>query len=148
MYELADFAADKWGRTVFFHPSLSMTEKTERAVYYGELLLGAFDSTGDDFFLMLAMAFLVRMENDLFYRGGTDENVTAVMEKLLQTAKKLAERMTENKPLRDSYADRRALDEKENVLERLLHSRLHARSGRRAELLKNPAYAEVLQKYS
>ena len=148
MYELADFAADKWGRTVFFHPSLSMAEKTERAVHYGEVLLGAFDSTGDDFFLMLAMAFLVRMENDLFYRGGKDEEVAAVLEKLLQAAKKLAERMAENKPLRDSYADRRALEDPENVLERFLHSRLHARGGRRAELLKNPVYAAVLQKYS
>ena len=148
MYELVDFAADKWGRTVFFHPSLSMAEKTERAVHYGELLLSAFDSTGDDFFLMLAMAFLVRMENDLFYRGGKDEEVAAVMERLLQAAKKLAERMAENKPLRDSYMDRRALDGEENVMERFLHSRLHARSGRRAELLKNPVYAAVLRKYS
>ena len=32
MYELGDFAADKLGRTVFFDPSLSMSEKTERAI--------------------------------------------------------------------------------------------------------------------
>lgn len=38
MYELGDFAADKLGRTVFFDPSLSMSEKTERAILYGDLI--------------------------------------------------------------------------------------------------------------
>ena len=45
MYELADFAADKLGRTVFFDPSLSMEQKTERALRYGELLRSAYDET-------------------------------------------------------------------------------------------------------
>ena len=42
MYELADFSADKLGRTVFFDPCLSMDEKTERALKYGELLMNAY----------------------------------------------------------------------------------------------------------
>lgn len=75
MYDLVDFAADKLGRTVFFNPSLSMEEKTERALQYGELMLDAFEQTGDDFFLVLSESFLGRMENDLVYRGGTDEEV-------------------------------------------------------------------------
>lgn len=39
MYELCDLAADKFGRTVFFDPSLSMSEKKERAILYGDLKL-------------------------------------------------------------------------------------------------------------
>ena len=64
MYELIDFAADKLGRTVFFNPSLSMEEKAEHALQYGDLMLNAFEETGEAFFLMLARSFLGRMEND------------------------------------------------------------------------------------
>ena len=58
MYELVDFAADKLGRTVFFDPSLSMEEKVERTLKCGELMLNAFEDTGEAFFLMLARSFL------------------------------------------------------------------------------------------
>ena len=53
MYELVDFAADKLGSTVFFNASLSMEEKTARALHYGDLLLSAFEETGEAFFLLL-----------------------------------------------------------------------------------------------
>lgn len=91
MYELIDFAADKFGRTVFFNPLLSMTEKAERALCYGDLMLDAFEKTGEVFFLMMAKSFLGRMENDLCYRGGTEEQVTAVRDKNLYAARILEE---------------------------------------------------------
>ncbi len=87
MYELADFAADKLGRTLFFNPSFTMEEKAERALCYGDLLLSAFDQTNEAFFLMLARSFLVRMKNDLNYRGGTAEQVSAVADKHLYVTK-------------------------------------------------------------
>ncbi len=87
MYELVDFAADKLGRTVFFNPSLSMEEKAERALRYGDLMISAFEETNEAFFLMLARSFLVRMRNDLNYRGGTPEQVSAVTDKHLYVTK-------------------------------------------------------------
>lgn len=89
MYELVDFAADKLGRTVFFDPSLSIAEKFHRALHYGDLLIAAFEETGEAIFLVLAKSFLGRMENDLVYRGGTDEQVTAIMDKNLFSIKSL-----------------------------------------------------------
>lgn len=147
MYELVDFAADKLGRTVFFDPSLSMAEKTERALQYGDLMLKAFDETSDDFFLMLAKSFLGRMENDLVFRGGTDEEVAAVMKKNLYATQKLTERMKKNEPLCHAYTDARPEDRKDNLLRWNLNYRLNAKKGRRAELLKNPAYTEILNLY-
>ena len=88
MYELGDFAADKLGRTVFFDPALSMSEKVDRAILYGNLMLNAYRETKEAFFLMLAESFLGRIENDLYYRGGTDEQIIAVMDRELY-AKKL-----------------------------------------------------------
>ncbi len=146
MYELVDFAADKLGRTVFFNPSLSMEEKTERALQYGNLILNAFEETKEAFFIMLARSFLGRMENDLCYRGGTDDQVIAVMDKNLYATKKLEELKAKNEPLYCSF-DSYSSEARNNLLEWILNYRSDATRGRRAELLKNPAYVEVLNKY-
>ena len=146
MYELFEFAGDKLGRKVFFDPSLSMTDATERALKYGDIMINAFDKTGEDLFLMLAASFLGRMENDLFYRGGSDEEVTSVVDKNLFVTKKLAERMRENEPLRRAYTEEHS-GVKEDIFKRTVNSLLNAKRGRRAELLKNSAYKEVLDKY-
>ena len=146
MYELIDFASDKLGRTVFFHPSLSMEEKTARAVQYGDLMLRAYEETGEVFFLMLARSFLGRMENDLCYRGGTDEQVIAVMDKNLYALHTLENLRKNNEALYHAF-DRYGEAMRENFFRYNLNNRANASGGRRAELLKNPAYKAILDKY-
>lgn len=146
MYELGDFAADKLGRTVFFDPALSMSEKAERAILYGDLMLNAYRETKEAFFLMLAGSFLGRIENDLYYRGGTDEQIIAVMDKDLYAKKLLEEARGKNEPLNrafDSYSE----EARRNILKYTIDCRMGANGGRRAELLKNPEYRAVLDKY-
>ncbi len=146
MYELGDFAADKLGRTVFFDPSLSMSEKTKRAILYGETMLNAYRETKEEFFLMLAESFLERMENDLYYRGGTDEQIIAVMDRELYAKKLLEEARGKNAPLNrafDSYSE----GVRQNILRYTIACRTGATDSRRAELLKNPKYIAVLDKY-
>ena len=146
MYELGDFAADKLGRTVFFDPPLSMSEKTERAILYGDLMLNAYRETKEAFFLMLAESFLGRMENDLCYRGGTDEQIIAVMDKSLYAEKLLEEVRGENEPLNRAF-DCYSEGARQNILKYTIDCRMGAEGGRRAELLKNPEYKAVLDKY-
>jgi len=146
MYELIDFAADKLGRTVFFHPLSSMKEKVERSLCYGDLMLSAFEQTGEAFFLMLARSFLGRMENDLCYRGGTDEQVIAVMDKNLYAMKKIDELRVENQALNRAF-DRYGEPKRSNFFQFNLDYRANAKSGRRAELLKKSDYRAVLEKY-
>ena len=146
MYELGDFAADKLGRTVFFDPPLSMSEKTERAILYGDLMLNAYRETKEAFFLMLAESFLGRMENDLCYRGGTDEQIIAVMDKSLYAQKLLEEVRGENEPLNRAF-DCYSEGARQNILKYTIDCRMGAEGGRRAELLKNPEYKAVLDKY-
>lgn len=146
MYELGDFAADKLGRTVFFDPPLSMSEKTERAILYGDLMLNAYRETKEAFFLMLAESFLGRMENDLCYRGGTDEQIIAVMDKSLYAQKLLEEVRGENEPLNRAF-DCYSEGARQNILKYTIDCRMGAKGGRRAELLKNPEYRAVLDKY-
>lgn len=146
MYELGDFAADKLGRTVFFDPSRSLAEKVERAILYGDLMLNAYRETKEAFFLMLAESFLGRMENDLYYRGGTDEQIIAVMDRELYAKKLLEEARGKNVPLNrafDSYSE----GARRNILKYTIDCRMGANGGRRAELLKNPEYRAVLDKY-
>ena len=143
MYELINFAADKLGRTIFFNTSLSMEKKLERAINCGDLMLNAFGETNEAFFLMLAWAFLGRMENDFCYRGGTDEQVIAILDKNLYAAKMIEELREENEALDrafDRYSGR-------NIFEHKLQLCVNATVGRRAELLNNPNYKAILDKY-
>lgn len=146
MYELADFAADKLGRTVFFDPSLTMEDKKERALQYGDLLIDAFEKTDEAFFLMLARSFLGRMENDFNYRGGTDEQVAAIMDKTLYVTKKIEDLRLTNEAL-DRAFDRYGEAISASFFKYNLDYRINAEGGRRAELLKNPNYRAVLDKY-
>ncbi len=146
MYELVDFAADKLGRTLFFNASLSIDEKLTRALQYGNLMLSAFEKTEEVFFLLLAKSFLGRMENDFCYRGGTDDQVIAVMDKNLYATKKIEQYRAVNEPLNRSF-DSYSPEARNNLLEWNLNCRSGAAFGRRTELLKNPAYVSVLDKY-
>ncbi|MBR7185519.1 MAG: helix-turn-helix transcriptional regulator [Clostridia bacterium] len=146
MFELIDFAADKFGRTVFFAPSISLAEKADRALQYSDLMLDAFENTGEAFFLMLAASFLSRIENDLCQYGGTDEQIIAVMDKTLCAAKKLEELRGKNEALHHAF-DRYSETARKNLFHFKLNCRDQAKTGRRADLLKNPAYKAVLAKY-
>lgn len=146
MYELVDFAGDKLGRSVFFDPTLSMEEKTERALQYGNLMIHAFEETDDAFFLMLAKTFLVRMENDLNYRGGTGDQVMALMDKTLYAAKRLEELRSENNPLHHAF-EHCSEGMRENLFQCILKFHEKAATGKRAELLDDPKYQAILDKY-
>lgn len=144
MYELTDFAADKFGRTLFFNSFCSLAEKVTKALKYGDLLMAAFTETAEPFFLVLAKSFLSRMENDLVYRGGSDADVIAVMTKNLQTTKMLTECMKNNQPLSDCM---HFPEMGNDVLAWNIDHRVNAAQGRRAKLLKNPVYVKVLNNY-
>ncbi|MBQ8551848.1 MAG: helix-turn-helix transcriptional regulator [Clostridia bacterium] len=148
MYELVEFAADKLGRVVFFDGSLSMSEKAEKALRYGDIMLNTASETGDSFFILLACTFLGRMENDLYYRGGSDSEVISVMDKHLYAAKLFSERMSKDEVLHCAYMARRSDSIKTTFLEWLIGYHRNAKSGRRAELLKNPEYVKILDKYN
>lgn len=146
MYELADFAADKLGRTVFFNPNLSMQEKTDHALLCGKHLLNAYEETKEPFFLMLAQSFLGRMENDLNFRGGTDEQIIALMEQNLDATKKIQDLRADN-PALDHAFDRFFEPARTDFFRFVLDYHINASGGRRAELLQNPDYRAVLEKY-
>ncbi|MGN1346969.1 MAG: helix-turn-helix domain-containing protein [Eubacteriales bacterium] len=133
LYELADFAADKLGKVLFFDPSLPMEDRVSKADQYGSALLKLAKETDEPFFAILAYSLFVRMQNDLKYRGGTDEDVILMTDRTYDAAQTLD-----------------ALSRKDAVLFEVMGTtcvRMAAKHGRNEELLKNPEYVNVLHKY-
>ena len=87
------------------------------------------------------------MENDLCYRGGSTEAITAIMEKDLCAVKLLSDRLEANDTLKVAYLDGRAYLRNANLLAWNLSYRVDATGGRRAELLGDSTYAAVLEQY-
>lgn len=147
MYELVAFAGDKLGRSIYFDSTLTMKEKAEKAKKYGQLMLNAFNETGDIFFAGLAEAFLVRMRNDMTFRGGYDEDIVDLLDMNLYVAKQIAKAVKLDHAVHQAYFPERVTGEENDFLVWMVESLLHPNGGRHADLLKNPEYIAVLEKY-
>ena len=148
MYELIAFAGDKLGRVIFFDNSLSMKEKAEKAIKYGELMLNALNETGDIFFAGLAEAFLGRMRNDMTFRGGADEDIVTLLDMNLYAAQRIAEAIKTDPAVFQAYFPDRVSVTANDFLSWIVHGLLNPRGGRHADLLKNPDYKATLDKYN
>lgn len=150
MYELFKFAADKLGRTVFFDKTMTSSEKTERALMFGKMMIDAYKKTGEDVFLVIAHGFLDRIENDLCFRGGTDSEIISVMDADLQTLSLLGDVIDRNSVLYESVFGNNNFWTGAGSDPAGYMSAVHksAKEGRRAELLKDPEYVRVLDKYA
>ncbi len=146
MFELAAFAADKLGRKVFFDQT-ELTQKAKTAVQYGKLLLHAYRDTGEDFFAVLAEAFLGRIRNDLTYRGGSDEDIIAVLELNLQAVKIISDAIEDNEPLRQAFWNEEGAKGHKSFLDWIVSFHLTPDWERRKKLLQNPDYVAVLEQY-
>jgi transcriptional regulator with XRE-family HTH domain len=147
MYELIAFAGQKLARVIFYDRSLSMKEKAQKAIDYGKIMLKCFDETNDIFFAGLAEAFLGQTRGNLMYCGGDDEDVITVLDMNLYAAKKIAETEKEDHAVHEAYFPARVSVEENDFLLWIVNSLLNPKDKRRAELLKNPEYRAVLDKY-
>ena len=147
MYELVAFAGDKLGRVIFFDKSLSMKEKAEKAIRYGKLMIDALNETGDIFFAGLAEAFLNRLRNDMTFRGGADEDIIALLDMNLYAAQRIADAVQTDNAVHQAYFPDRVSVTATDFLGWLVDSLLNPGGGRHKELLDNPSYKAVLEKY-
>ncbi len=147
MYEIVAFSGDKLGRVIFFDPTITMQEKAEKAIKYGKLILNVLDETGDIFFAGLAEAFLNRVRNDMTFRDGCDKDIITLLDMNLYAAQKIAEAVKLDEAVRQAYFPERVNVAADDFLSWLVESLLNAQEGRHAELLNNPDYVAVLNKY-
>ena len=147
MYELVAFAGDKLGRVVFFDRTLSMHQKAEKAIQYGKWMINALDETGDLFFAGLAEAFVNRVRNDMTFRGGADADIVTLLDMNLYAAQRIAKAVRADDAVRQAYFPERVSVSEDDFLTWIVNGLLNAKGGRHAELLKNPEYRAVLDKY-
>lgn len=107
MYELADFAADKLMKSIYFDSSLTACEKIKKAEYYSDLIAELREKTGDSFFLTMERTLYGRLQNDIKYRGGgTEEDLNRLMKKETEARDKLIRAAENDKALFDGAAYR------------------------------------------
>ena len=110
-------------------------------------MIRCFDEAEDIFFAGLAEAFLGQTRGLLMYCGGDDEDVVAILDMNLYVAKKIAEAEKEDNAVHEAYFPKRVSVEENDFLLWIINSLLIPKDKRRAELLKNPEYKAVLDKY-
>ncbi|MBE6671066.1 MAG: helix-turn-helix transcriptional regulator [Ruminococcaceae bacterium] len=147
MYELIAFAGYKLASVIFFDKSLTTNDKSQKAIKYGNLILKMLDETDDIFFAGLAEAFLGRTRSYLMYRGGDDEDIITVLDMNLRASKKIADAINTDSAIRQAYFPEQLSVTANDYLAWIVESLLTPRDKRHSELLKNPAYADVLSKY-
>jgi len=147
MYELIAFAGHKLAQVIFYDRSLSIKEKGKKAISYGKMMIRCFDEAEDIFFAGLAEAFLGQTRGLLMYCGGDDEDVVAILDMNLYVAKKIAEAEKEDNVVHEAYFPTRVSVEENDFLAWIVNTLINPKDERRAELLKNPEYKAVLDKY-
>lgn len=68
MYELANFSADKYVKSVFYESSVPLEERVKRILACTESLERAAEETGETYILLEALTIVFRLANDLSFR--------------------------------------------------------------------------------
>ena len=110
-------------------------------------MIRCFDEAEDIFFAGLAEAFLGQTRGLLMYCGGDDEDVVAILDMNLYVAKKISEAEKEDNAVHEAYFPARVSVDENDFLLWIVNSLLTPKDKRRIELLKNPEYKAVLDKY-
>ncbi len=85
MYELADFAADKLVKSIFFDPQFPMEDRILKAETYGDLMLTLAEEHDEPFFGVIAHSVYGRLSNDVKYRTGNLSEAARIHEKFKAT---------------------------------------------------------------
>ena len=148
MYELIEYAADKYVKSVFFDPTIPYEEMVKRAESCGDEFYRLGCERNDGYFILQAKVIFGRLNNDLIareWRGGTDEDIIRTTDKYLAAVAKLAELAKIDPPLCDAVVKRCNTDD---LLSRTIDGRLSWNCPRNAEMVKNnAAYRSVFEKY-
>lgn len=90
LYELADFAADKMVKVIYYDAKIPFEERIKKAEHYGDLLADLSTQTLDAVFTIMAASLFCRLVNDLKWHGDSEENISRVQAKLSDLVDKLS----------------------------------------------------------
>lgn len=145
LYELADFAADKMVKVIFYNTDMPFEERIRKAEHYGDLLAELSSQTKDSAFTVMEASLFGRLANDLTYQGGSDEDVIRITNKQLLAYQKLSELAKTDDLLFEKKLQPYNTD---NLAKWTADKRLSAKQGRIATLLNNSDYISMLSSFS
>lgn len=90
LYELADFAADKMVKVIYYDAKIPFEERIKKAEHYGDLLADLSTQTLDAVFTIMAASLFCRLVNDLKWHGGNEADISRVQAKLSDLVDKLS----------------------------------------------------------
>ena len=79
--------------------------------------------------------------------GGADADIVTLLDMNLYAAQRIAKAVRADDAVRQAYFPERVSVSEDDFLTWIVNGLLNAKSGRHAELLKNPEYRAVLDKY-
>lgn len=144
LYELADFAADKWVKTVFFVDAMDLDEKVAKIESIGDMTADMYDRSGETVFAVVCMSIYGRLANDLTFRGGSETDIIRVREKQLNAVRLVTEITRKDRVLFDCFSKPRETD---NLLKWTLHYFKVSENSPLAKLRDNREYMAMLDKF-
>lgn len=99
LYELANFAADKLVKSIFFDQKIKEQERIGMIERCGDLLKQAALETGSAFFIVMESSLWGRLYNDMKYRGADKAEAVARILNKKEEARKALVACAQNEPL-------------------------------------------------
>ena len=95
----------------------------------------------------LAEAFISQVRNYLTFKSGDEADIVALLDLNLYTADKIAEREKIDKAIHEAYFPNRISVTEKNFLTWIVNAHLNPSFEKHKDLLNNPEYVKVLEKY-
>ncbi|NCA92696.1 XRE family transcriptional regulator [bacterium] len=144
LYELADFAAYKAVKVIFFDNALNLDEKVIKAEKLGNMISDLYDKSCETIFAAILISFWGRLANDLTFRGGKTADIIRIREKQLNMVKIVTHASIMDKELFDSFCKQKGTD---NLLKWTLNYFNTCENSRLAKLRDNKEYMAMLDKF-
>ncbi|MDD4125972.1 MAG: helix-turn-helix transcriptional regulator [Eubacteriales bacterium] len=144
LYELADFAADKAVKVIFFDSTLAMDEKVVKVETLGDMLSALYDKSSETIFAVILKSLWGRLANDLTFRGGKTADIIRIRKKQLNAVKSVTQASMKDTALFDSFCMPKGTD---NLLKWTLNYLSTCENSILAKLRENKEYMEMFEKY-
>ena len=147
MFELGEWAADKLVKSYFYDTTIPYAEMVGTLESLADAAFSIGCEMNDGHFISQAESIYGRLRNDLIsrdFRGGKAEDIIRITDKCFSAISKLCETAKGNTPMSDALIRSHHTDD---LLSRAVESTLNWKNPRNVELLGNPEYMAVIEKY-
>lgn len=147
MFELGEWAADKLVKSYFYDTTIPYAKMVGTLESLADAAFSIGCEMNDGHFISQAESIYGRLRNDLIsrdFRGGKAEDIIRITDKCFSAISKLCETAKGNTPMSDALIRSHHTDD---LLSRAVESTLNWKNPRNVELLGNPEYMAVIEKY-